>query len=80
MTILGIIFSIGAIGCAFATNIGILIAFRFILGLAVGSASANVPVYIAEIAPNGITWENGDDRASNDCFPDNSLLSVLTPL
>lgn len=51
LTILGIIFSVGALGCAFATNITILIVFRFVLGLAVGSASANVPVYIAEIAP-----------------------------
>ena len=52
LTLLGIIFSVGAIGCAVATNISVLIGFRFILGLAVGSASANVPVYIAEIAPS----------------------------
>ncbi|WP_048705516.1 sugar porter family MFS transporter [Companilactobacillus ginsenosidimutans] len=52
LTILGIVFSIGALGCAFSTNIAILIVFRFLLGLAVGSASANVPVYIAEIAPS----------------------------
>lgn len=52
LTVLGIIFSAGAIGCAFATNISMLIGFRFLLGLAVGSASANVPVYIAEIAPS----------------------------
>ncbi|MFB9769195.1 sugar porter family MFS transporter [Lactiplantibacillus modestisalitolerans] len=51
LTILGIIFAVGALGCAFATNISVLIGFRFILGLAVGSASANVPVYIAEVAP-----------------------------
>lgn len=54
LTILGVIFSVGALGCAFATNITILIVFRFILGLAVGSASANVPVYIAEIAPSDL--------------------------
>ena len=52
LTILGIVFSVGALGCAFSSNITILIVFRFLLGLAVGSASANVPVYIAEIAPS----------------------------
>ncbi len=49
---LGIIFTLGAIGCGFATNATMLIVFRFILGLAVGSASANVPVFLAEIAPS----------------------------
>lgn len=52
LTILGIIFAVGALGCAFSTSIVVLIIFRFLLGLAVGSASANVPVYIAEIAPS----------------------------
>ncbi|MCP0888070.1 sugar porter family MFS transporter [Ligilactobacillus sp. WILCCON 0076] len=49
---LGAIFTIGAIGCAWAPSSVILIIFRFILGLAVGSASANVPVFLAEIAPS----------------------------
>lgn len=49
---LGIIFTFGAVGCGFATSATILIILRFILGLAVGSASANVPVFLAEVAPS----------------------------
>nr|WP_295974567.1 sugar porter family MFS transporter [uncultured Bacillus sp.] len=44
------IFLIGAVGCAAAPNVGILIASRFFLGLAVGSASAIIPLYLAEIS------------------------------
>ncbi|GEP22996.1 sugar porter family MFS transporter [Lentilactobacillus diolivorans] len=49
---LGLIFTFGAAGCAFSANALMLLGFRFILGLAVGSASANVPVFLAEIAPS----------------------------
>lgn len=48
---LGTLFTVFALGCGFAPNTGFLIACRFILGLAVGAASAVVPVYLAEIAP-----------------------------
>ncbi|KRL38367.1 sugar porter family MFS transporter [Liquorilactobacillus uvarum] len=48
---LGAVFSLGALGCAWAPSSGILLVFRFILGLAVGSASANVPLFLAEVAP-----------------------------
>ncbi|MCU1406300.1 MAG: iolT, partial [Glaciihabitans sp.] len=48
---LAIIFFIGAIGCALAPNTALIIVARFILGLAVGGASATVPVFLAELAP-----------------------------
>lgn len=46
-----VIFLIGALGCALAPSYPALVAFRFILGLAVGGASATVPVYLSEISP-----------------------------
>src|ERR671916_604378 len=49
-----IIFAIGAIGAALATSAGLLILFRFVLGLAVGAASLIVPLYLAEVAPTEI--------------------------
>ncbi|WP_168385344.1 sugar porter family MFS transporter [Erwinia amylovora] len=49
--LLALIFIIGAVGTSVAPNIGWMIFFRLILGVAVGGASATVPVYIAEIAP-----------------------------
>jgi sugar porter (SP) family MFS transporter len=45
------IFAIGTLGCVFAPAWPILALFRFILGLAVGGASATVPVYLAEVSP-----------------------------
>jgi major inositol transporter-like SP family MFS transporter len=48
---LAFIFFIGAMGCALAPNISVMVVFRFILGLAVGGASVTVPVYLAEISP-----------------------------
>lgn len=49
-----VIFLIGALGCALSPSRGVLIAFRFILGLAVGGASATVPVYLSELSPVAI--------------------------
>lgn len=49
-----IIFAVGAIGAALATSAGMLILFRFVLGLAVGAASLIVPLYLAEVAPTEI--------------------------
>jgi major inositol transporter-like SP family MFS transporter len=48
---LAVIFMIGTLGCVFAPNWEILAVFRFILGLAVGGASATVPVYLSEMSP-----------------------------
>ena len=38
-------------GCALSVNADTLIAFRFVLGLAVGTASFVSPLYISEMAP-----------------------------
>jgi len=45
------IFFVGTMGCVLAPSYGVLVVFRFVLGLAVGGASVTVPVYLAEIAP-----------------------------
>ncbi|GAA2788359.1 sugar porter family MFS transporter [Saccharopolyspora taberi] len=49
--LLSLVFMFGTLGCVLSPNWQILALFRFILGLAVGGASATVPVYLAEIAP-----------------------------
>jgi len=50
----GVIFTGGALLAALAPDVGVLIAARFILGLAVGSAALAVPIYLAEIAPTDV--------------------------
>ncbi|MGB7364088.1 MAG: sugar porter family MFS transporter [Rhodococcus sp. (in: high G+C Gram-positive bacteria)] len=45
------IFVVGTLGCVLSPSWEILAMFRFILGLAVGGASATVPVYLSEVAP-----------------------------
>jgi SP family sugar:H+ symporter-like MFS transporter len=47
----GVIFTGGALLAALAPSVGVLIAARFVLGLAVGSAALVVPLYLSEIAP-----------------------------
>jgi sugar porter (SP) family MFS transporter len=49
-----VIFTVGALLAALAPSVGVLIAARFILGLAVGSAALVVPLYLSEIAPTEI--------------------------
>lgn len=51
---LAVIFFIGALGTAAAPSIWVMYPFRFILGCAVGGASATVPVYLSETAPRRI--------------------------
>lgn len=51
LRIMAILYSISAIGCAFAWSWPVLIAFRFIGGLGIGGSSVLGPVYIAELAP-----------------------------
>ena len=51
LTIVAVVFLIGTLGGVFAPSIGVLLAARFVLGLAVGAASVTVPVYLAELAP-----------------------------
>jgi MFS transporter, SP family, galactose:H+ symporter len=45
------IFGIGAVASAIAPSPAILIVSRVLLGLAIGLASTNVPVYLSEVAP-----------------------------
>ena len=52
--LLAILFIIGALGNTFSPNVWIMYIFRLILGLAVGGASATVPVFLAESAPKRI--------------------------
>ncbi|MGO1592162.1 MAG: MFS transporter [Ancrocorticia sp.] len=52
--LLAAIFLIGAIACAASPNLLILYPSRFLLGCAVGGASATVPVYLSETAPKRI--------------------------
>ncbi|MGW1870902.1 sugar porter family MFS transporter [Streptomyces mauvecolor] len=46
-----LIFSIGTLGCVFAENVTVLVAARFVVGVAVGCSSATVPTYLCELAP-----------------------------
>lgn len=48
---LAVVFFAGALGTALAPNTETMILFRIVLGLAVGGASATVPMFIAELAP-----------------------------
>lgn len=47
-----IIFLIGALGCAFASSIVLLIVMRILIGIAIGITSYVVPMYIAEVSPS----------------------------
>ncbi len=49
-----VVFTGGALLAAFAPSVAVLIAARFIIGLAVGTAALVVPLYLAEIAPTEI--------------------------
>jgi MFS transporter, SP family, arabinose:H+ symporter len=48
---IGLLYIVGAIGSAFAQNVAIFIAARFIGGLGIGISTVVAPMYIAEIAP-----------------------------
>ena len=49
--IIAIVFILGALILSFAQSMVILVIGRFIIGLAVGGSTANVPVYLSEMAP-----------------------------
>ena len=49
-----ILFIIGALQCAFATSSNMLIAARFVFGLAIGMTVFITPLYISEIAPQKV--------------------------
>lgn len=48
---LAVVFFFGALACALSPDVRVLLAARFVLGLAVGAASVVVPTYLAELAP-----------------------------
>jgi major inositol transporter-like SP family MFS transporter len=45
------LFLVGALGCASAPNVDVMVAARIILGLGVGAAATTCPLYLAEMAP-----------------------------
>lgn len=51
---LAVLFFFGAIACSLSPSVHVLLAARFVLGLAVGAASVVVPTYLAEMAPAAI--------------------------
>ena len=51
LMICGVIFLVGATGCALSPGFALLVVFRFLLGLGVGAAAVICPVYLAEMAP-----------------------------
>lgn len=46
-----LLFCIGGLGVALAPNTGVMVLFRIILGLAVGTSTTIVPLYLSELAP-----------------------------
>jgi len=48
---IGVLYLVGAVGSALATNVGIFIAARVIGGLGIGISTVVAPMYISEIAP-----------------------------
>jgi sugar porter (SP) family MFS transporter len=51
LRLMAILYLISGLGCAFAWNWPVLVAFRFLGGLGIGGSSVLGPMYIAEIAP-----------------------------
>ncbi len=45
------VFLVGALGCALAPTVEIMVAARIVLGFGVGAASVTCPLYLAEMAP-----------------------------
>jgi sugar porter (SP) family MFS transporter len=53
LLVTAVIFVAGAIVCASAGSVGVLIAGRIVVGLGIGLSSTTVPVYISEVSPAG---------------------------
>jgi len=49
-----IVFALGAVGTALATNVTWLVAGRLVVGIAIGVASFASPLYISEVSPAGV--------------------------
>ncbi|WP_115719413.1 sugar porter family MFS transporter [Gallaecimonas mangrovi] len=50
----GVLFAIGTLGCAFASNIDIMLIFRVIQGFSIGIASYSAPLYLSEMSPKEV--------------------------
>jgi sugar porter (SP) family MFS transporter len=48
---IGLLYIVSALGCGFASGVGMFIAARFIGGLGIGVSTVAAPLYISEIAP-----------------------------
>ncbi|HEX7654778.1 MAG TPA: sugar porter family MFS transporter, partial [Verrucomicrobiae bacterium] len=48
---IGALYIVSALGCAFANDVGLFVAARFIGGLGIGISTVASPLYISEIAP-----------------------------
>jgi sugar porter (SP) family MFS transporter len=48
---IGALYVVSAVGCAFAQNVQVFVAARFIGGLGIGISTVASPLYISEIAP-----------------------------
>ena len=46
-----VVFAVGAVLAGLSPTVGVLVAARVLLGLAIGASSSCVPLYLAEIAP-----------------------------
>ncbi len=51
LRIMGVLYVLSALGCAFAGPWSMFLAFRFLGGLGIGGSSVLGPIYIAELAP-----------------------------
>lgn len=51
LRVMGVLYVLSALGCAFAGSWTMFLAFRFLGGLGIGGSSVLGPVYIAELAP-----------------------------
>ena len=51
LRVMGVLYVISALGCAFAPTWTFFLVFRFIGGIGIGGSSVLGPVYIAELAP-----------------------------
>lgn len=58
LMVAALLFAVSSVGLAFAANLSIFIAMRFLAGIGVGMASTLSPLYIAEISPAGVRGRN----------------------
>ncbi|HEY8994546.1 MAG TPA: sugar porter family MFS transporter [Lacunisphaera sp.] len=51
LMLIGVLYVLSSVGCAFANGVGLFIMARFIGGIGIGISTIAAPLYIAEIAP-----------------------------